>query len=136
VELVDAAVGCQHDGAVLVPRADDVVVVAAVGVVERMEAGAIDDEWVESGEGMELAAQAAFSPGSTELAEHAGGVDVAGGESPASGMMSNGLGEVALARAGGADEQNVRVPLDEAKAGEVDEAVSGNARVEHVVGLL
>lgn len=131
--LRGGAVGGDDGGAALVAESDELVEVGGLVCAQGHEAEVVDDEEIEVGEGGELSLVAAVSAGGAELGEEAGRGDEEDLVAPSHGAVAEGLGEMGLSDARGADEEDVLVAIDEVAGGEIDDLGLWDVGVEQPV---
>ncbi|QDE71504.1 hypothetical protein BHS05_33325 [Myxococcus xanthus] len=134
--LFDGAVGGDDGAAALVALADHLVEVHRLVLSQAAQAEVIDDEQVGRGEAQEALVVAAFAACGAQLHEHFVGADVEGAEARAAGAVAEGLGQVGLADAGGADDEDVVVALQEGAGAQFQHLGLGDAGVEVEVEVL
>src|SRR5262249_10351621 len=116
--------------------ADDLVEVHGLLALQRPESEIVDDQQVRAREAEEPAVVGGVGTGGAEVGEELmgrGGEDrVASG----AGAVAEGLGEVALADAGLADEADVLAPGHKGTGGELEDLEPGDGGIEGEVEVL
>lgn len=113
------AVGGEDDRATEVAFGNDLVEVFGLGHGEGLEGEVIDDEEIGGEEAAEFGLPGVVGAGGEEGAEELGGFEEEDGVAEAAGVVAEGLGEVGLAGAGRAVEEDVLAARDEEAGGEV-----------------
>jgi hypothetical protein len=124
----------EEGGASAVAVFEDLEEVAALGVGEGGEAEVIEDEELGPGQAVEELGVGAVRAGQGQFSEEPGEAIVAGGEAVTAGTVAEGAGQVALAGAGGAGDEDALVVADPVTAGEAQNQgaiqSAGTAEVE------
>ena len=107
-----------------------------VGQRQRLEAEVVDDQQVGGEVALEPLVGRAVSAAGVEVAQELVGGGVEDLEALAGGLVGDGLGEVGLADAGLAADQDVAALADEGAGGEVEDLLAVDARVEAEVEQL
>jgi hypothetical protein len=95
--------------------------IVALGVGEWGQAEVVEDEELGLGQTVEELGVGAVGPGERELAEEPGEAVEVGREAQAAGAVAEGASQIALARPGGAGDQDVVVVADPLAAGEPED---------------
>ncbi len=113
--------------------------VVASRVVQGRQPPVVQDQQLSPGEALEEAGSRPVSASDQELVDKAGQAVVADAQPMATGLMTEGAGEVGLARSGGPEEEDILVTLQEAEAEEVADPVAikgdGGIPVEVLEGV-
>src|SRR3989449_378055 len=116
--LGEGAVAGDDERALLVALVDDLVEVLGAGRVQGLQSEVIEDEEVAAHVGGETAFVGAVGAAAVEVRQHPRCRDEQNVEASAAGFVTERLGEVALADAGGAPGGDRLVALDETGGGE------------------
>ena len=106
-----------------VPFVDDIVQVFRGWQVEGLEAKVIEDQQIEAEIGLQAPFAAAIGPSAVDVAQNAVGVHKEGRVTLATGFMGQRLGQMGLAHAGGAAEEDVAFAADIGAGRQVEDLV-------------
>ena len=119
--VVDGAVRGEHRGGPLVASHDEFEQVLGGGVGQLSHAEVVDDEQGHAGQLGQVGLAGVGEGGLGELLEEGVGLAVDDAVALLDGGAADGLGDVTLARAGRADQQDVFALVDEARGGEFED---------------
>ena len=128
--LGEGAVAGDDERALLVALVDDLVEVLGSGRVQGLEPEVVEDEQVGADVGGQAALVGAVGAAAVEVRQHPRGRDEQDVEATTAGLVTERLGEVALADAGGSLDEDRLVALDEARGGEVEDLLAVDGEVE------
>ena len=106
---------------------DDLVEVVGLGGVQRPQREVVDDEQVDAGESSELGVEGVVEPGGAEPGEQLVGAVEADGQPAADRDVAERGGEVGLADADGAEDEDAGAGLGEPQGGQVGPQGAGRS---------